>query len=703
MRNGNRGARRWVRGSLVAGLVLAGVLVMSSAGSARPGREVTAARFAPASATVSLVPFGASGDHVYQFSFSQTGLGLGAALVASPMGDSLVALTEAPPGVDTGVGSQGFIGLPSFPTSDVFNEVGAAGVVGPTNLQSKAIFFTLEFNHTNSEFEFLTFDDVGSPVGTQAFSVPAGDVFTRFFVDPTPGGGDELLALGENLGTQRATGARLFVSSTGAVTSPPGGFFFTDPAGTSFQSASNLNDQGQFAVVEASDSSSPPTTFLVNPTGPFGTHYPVGASLSGAANTLTIRLTGTSALILGKTSTTPPEHGFAASLDLFSGQRGYFVEYPAFLFLNSDITSGGSDLLVGGSNTSPINFAGEWIDEKTGNMLDSPIPLATNPSANTLALPGIYTTTYGNLGAYNLVTNGVPQPGLFNISVAPPCTPTLKIEKRLYDPPPSGLHHPPGYDGSVGFGATITFEITVTNTSTDCYANTVVVRDVLPNGIESVMRNPWHLSPFDVSFAHTSRGTTMTATLPHSLPPGDHAIVLVRGKVSLKDFDPADDLINDLVNTAQLLSPVIETSNTVKVLATVNVTSISLAATPTGASGVAAEGQVPKGVHHSNPSENKPAQTNVAVESVTTGKAAKAYCLWLNNTGRLVTKPLSVFGTCDTPIWLRAHGTTHWSIRFPHHLPKGRYQLLVRAVNRAGSYNSTFSRALHNLIVFTVH
>jgi hypothetical protein len=77
-------------------------------------------------------------------------------------------------------------------------------------------------------------------------------------------------------------------------------------------------------------------------------------------------------------------------------------------------------------------------------------------------------------------------------------------------------------------------------------------------------------------------------------------------------------------------------------------------------------------------------------------------CVWLNGQGRLVRRRPGRSGKCDSPLWLRASGKRHWLYRFRRRLNPGRYQLLVRASNRAGVYDTTFAPSHHNLVAFRI-
>lgn len=95
---------------------------------------------------------------------------------------------------------------------------------------------------------------------------------------------------------------------------------------------------------------------------------------------------------------------------------------------------------------------------------------------------------------------------------------------------------------------------------------------------------------------------------------------------------------------------------------------------------------------------------DVAVLAITKRRGAQtASCSWLkNNRAKFKTVKAGARGACDSPVWIRASGGFHWAYRFRKQLPRGRYQLYVRAVNRGGVFEERFSRRLHNLEPFSV-
>lgn len=97
------------------------------------------------------------------------------------------------------------------------------------------------------------------------------------------------------------------------------------------------------------------------------------------------------------------------------------------------------------------------------------------------------------------------------------------------------------------------------------------------------------------------------------------------------------------------------------------------------------------------------AHVDIAVRELSLrGHAAARGCLWMGGQGRFLRVKPGKGGKCDSPRWLRAKGTRHWLYRFRRRLGSGRYQLLIRVVNRAGVYDTTFAPGHHNLAGFTL-
>jgi hypothetical protein len=101
------------------------------------------------------------------------------------------------------------------------------------------------------------------------------------------------------------------------------------------------------------------------------------------------------------------------------------------------------------------------------------------------------------------------------------------------------------------------------------------------------------------------------------------------------------------------------------------------------------------GVHHARTAAPIK-RVEVAIMQVSTGT-----CRWVRSLGARFTPKRST-ASCDAPAWLPARGTDHWKLEFARRLPKGRYDILARAVDARGHASSTFSRRAHTESVLTV-
>jgi hypothetical protein len=78
-------------------------------------------------------------------------------------------------------------------------------------------------------------------------------------------------------------------------------------------------------------------------------------------------------------------------------------------------------------------------------------------------------------------------------------------------------------------------------------------------------------------------------------------------------------------------------------------------------------------------------------------------CRWLSTAaGGLRIVPAGFAGACDAPVWVQVRGREDWRLRLAEKLPKGRYQLLSRAVLRNGVAEGAFSTKDRNRVKFTV-
>ena len=79
---------------------------------------------------------------------------------------------------------------------------------------------------------------------------------------------------------------------------------------------------------------------------------------------------------------------------------------------------------------------------------------------------------------------------------------------------------------------------------------------------------------------------------------------------------------------------------------------------------------------------------------------AGARCLWLTAAPSRFRAIAPHRGRCDTPLWLRASGTSSWRYVFKRLLPRGTYILYARATDQAGLTQDVFSLHAHNRVTF---
>ena len=76
-----------------------------------------------------------------------------------------------------------------------------------------------------------------------------------------------------------------------------------------------------------------------------------------------------------------------------------------------------------------------------------------------------------------------------------------------------------------------------------------------------------------------------------------------------------------------------------------------------------------------------------AVSVAVAKRVAHGRCRFASGSGRL-----GKARSCSRRRYLRAAGTTHWSVRFAHRLPRGRYAAWMRARDRAGNARTQAAR-----------
>ena len=228
------------------------------------------------------------------------------------------------------------------------------------------------------------------------------------------------------------------------------------------------------------------------------------------------------------------------------------------------------------------------------------------------------------------------------------------------------------------------WDIEVSNTSRDCAATGVVVQDRIANF--TYERHDVTGGAAEVAISRTAGGigaeaaATVTAEIA-SIPPGGTVRIVVHG-------GPAD--VGSTRNQAVALWSGRETrSNVITVIVTPGPVSKVATATAAGIEGTAAATDATGGDRVARGAQSLPRLHRLARVEVAVRRLGPR-CRWLaSRRGRFRT----VRARGCPPVWLRARGTTRWRLRFARRLPRGRYEVLTRALNRAGVSDDTLTRA----------
>jgi uncharacterized repeat protein (TIGR01451 family) len=302
-------------------------------------------------------------------------------------------------------------------------------------------------------------------------------------------------------------------------------------------------------------------------------------------------------------------------------------------------------------------------------------------------------------------------------SGATPCNPVkidvFKLAEAIVYDGAAGRTHYSGLGKhireTVGIGEVVQYAIIVHNHG-ECPATNVKISDALPAEFEWRLGGDPNMGPGTLAyndgaghFVETVTGTpgasgggtviTTTATL---LP---HATLRLYVTGTVKHGGRLD-------NTAIVMSDETpaQSSDTVTFNASAVLANASANANASGVSGSTAN--PPSKTVFSRPSATAAksgsgsigiANVYVAIQKVGSG------CRWLKNSRQqFVSLAASANGVCYPPLWLKAKGRRHWSLRFRERLPSGKYELLVKVVTTAGVFDTTFSPQHHNLLDFTV-
>jgi uncharacterized repeat protein (TIGR01451 family) len=331
------------------------------------------------------------------------------------------------------------------------------------------------------------------------------------------------------------------------------------------------------------------------------------------------------------------------------------------------------------SDYSNANYSGQVMGPTTGTTTTTPTgstPTTTTPTGTTPT-----TTTTSSVTAC--------QPVQLTLIKEPEIEMSYGVENGRFWSTLKG--------GVVGSGEPMRYDITVTNVG-KCPATNVNILDSLPASFRFTQKGARAVPPrvgYGVTVTPNPNGGGGVSLDIPALAPGAMVDLLVEGTVS--GPGPLD---NTAAATADELSQP-KPSNAVNLTVWPTPTVSSATASTTGVNGTATPGRIPPSARDATAASAHTTSPLVAVY-IAVRKLGNG-CTWLNSTrAQFQHRKPAAGGPCLTPIWLKAHGTSHWRLRFKKPLRRGRYELLVKAVNRARVYDTTFSPGRHNLLSFRV-
>jgi hypothetical protein len=291
-------------------------------------------------------------------------------------------------------------------------------------------------------------------------------------------------------------------------------------------------------------------------------------------------------------------------------------------------------------------------------------------------------TVGSSAGAIAITATAPPTTTTTTTTTIPPQCGSPTISAKAQDPVRGAVR-------AVGRALTFAYVITVANPG-PCALSNLVIADALPRAFRwfgparssVVLASPDAASPHSAIRSSSSNEAFVSAA---TLRAGGSMTVSLLGRATAlgRQSDAA-------TLTATGLAPL--RSNTV----TIDVTTTPKPAA-TRVNAQRATGTASTGPAGPEAALSQIAHVDIAVRLLSTQGRS---CVWLNGQGRLVRRSPGRSGKCDSPLWLRASGTRHWLYHFRRGLNSGRYQLLVRVLNRAGVYDTTFAPSHHNVVAF---
>jgi hypothetical protein len=250
--------------------------------------------------------------------------------------------------------------------------------------------------------------------------------------------------------------------------------------------------------------------------------------------------------------------------------------------------------------------------------------------------------------------------------------------------------------GNTGVGASFEYLINVFNDS-DCPAH-VVITDHVPAGLKVTGHDAGQYEMIGPKFNEheifdTIFGHRLTGASGHSAADGgfDEKFVVdlePRGRITIRIHvtpqTPGSSFINQAHGDVTGQGSVDSNSTELEVTPMPEVSHVK--ATAAGTEGDAGTGSLPGGKSGSAGSAAAlPPGYRLSKVQVAVLVARKAGCRWLGSArGRFKTVKPGPGGACSAPVWINARGTAQWRLKFRHRLPRGRYLVYARALNRAG-------------------
>jgi hypothetical protein len=176
----------------------------------------------------------------------------------------------------------------------------------------------------------------------------------------------------------------------------------------------------------------------------------------------------------------------------------------------------------------------------------------------------------------------------------------------------------------------------------------------------------------DVEFNQTNAGERANLTMPATGNGGGQGVWTIKGEFVKR---------GDQVNQVSLVSPGTGTSNRVQLHVVTDEQVEKLRASATKVEGEVGDAEGDRNVAAA--ADRSAALSRVKRVDVAIRRVRGRRCLWLRDR-RAHFKRTKRVGRYCAPVWLKARGTRRWALRLRRRLPRGRYVVVARVVDRAG-------------------